>query len=68
MKTYNGKNAEITSLINRGKKSMMNYYDTQYRNIIKEAQRMVSLQNYEEALAMVLSIPICSKGGEEASR
>lgn len=64
----NGKNAEITSLINRGKKSMMNYYDTQYRNIIKEAQRMTSLQNYEEALAMVLSIPICSKGGEEASR
>ena len=47
---------------------MMNYYDTQYPNIIKEAKRLASLQNYEEALTMVLSIPVCSKGGEEASR
>ncbi len=61
-------NEKITSLINRGKKNMMNYYDTQYPNIIKEAQRLVSLQNYEEALVMVLSIPVCSKGGDEASK
>ncbi len=61
-------NTEIISLINRGKKNMMNYYDTQYQNIIKEAKRLASLQNYEEALTMVLSIPLCSKGGEEASK
>jgi len=61
-------NNEIKSLINRGKKNMMNYYDTQYPNIIKEAKRLASLKNYEEALTMVLSIPICSKGGEEASK
>lgn len=61
-------NGEIKGLINRGKKSMMNYYDNQYPNIIKEAKRLESLQNYEEALTMVLAIPVCSKGGEEASR
>lgn len=61
-------NSEVTNLINRGKKNMMNYYDTQYSNIIKEAKRLESLQNYEEALAMVLSIPVCSKGGDEASK
>ena len=61
-------NGEIKGLINRGKKSMMHYYDTQYPNIIKEAKRLESLQNYEEALTMVLAIPVCSKGGEEASR
>lgn len=61
-------NSEIKSLIDRGKKNMMNYYDTQYPNIIKEAKRLASLQNYEEALTMVLSIPICSKGGDEASK
>ena len=60
-------NRDIKDLINRGKKNMMNYYDTQYAKIIKEAKRLVSLQNYEEALTMVLSIPLCSKGGEEAS-
>lgn len=63
----NGMNSEITSLINRGKQNMMNYYDSQYPNIIKEAKRLASLQNYEEALAMVLSIPICSKGGDQAT-
>ena len=61
-------NGEIKGLIDRGKKCMMNYYDTQYPNIIKEAKRLESLQNYEEALTMVLAIPVCSKGGEEASR
>lgn len=61
-------NTQITNLINRGKKSMMNYYDSQYANIIKEAKRQESLQNYEEALAMVLSIPVCSKGGDQASK
>lgn len=64
----NANNNEIKSLIERGKANMMNYYDTQYHNIIKEAKRQASLQNYEEALAQVLSIPICSKGGEEATR
>lgn len=61
-------NNEIKNLINRGKKNMMNYYDTQYPNIIKESKRLASLKNYEEALTMVLSIPACSKGGEEASK
>lgn len=63
----NAKNGKIQSFISRGKKKMMNYYDSQYSNIIKEAQRLVSLQKYEEALAMVLSIPLCSKGGDEAA-
>ena len=64
----NANNEEIKSLINRGKNNMMTYYDTQYPNIIKEAKRLASLQNYEEALTMVLSIPVCSKGGDEASK
>jgi len=61
-------NGEIKSLINRGKKNMMDYYDSQYPNILKEAQRLASLQKYEEALTMVLSIPVCSAGGTEASQ
>lgn len=63
-----GSNNEIKGLINSGKRNMIQYYDTQYPNIIKEARRLASMQNYEEALMMVLSIPVCSKGGEEASR
>ena len=66
-KRINANNSEITSLINRGKANMMKYYDTQYQNIIKEAQRQEALQNYEEALTMVLAIPLCSQGGEAAN-
>lgn len=61
-------NAEIKNLINRGKASMMKYYDTQYNNIIKEAKRLEAQQQYEAALMQVLSIPVCSKGGEAASK
>ena len=61
-------NNEIKNLIQRGKAKMMEYYDTQYPNIIMEAKRLASLQNYEEALMHVLSIPLCSKGGEEAAK
>lgn len=61
-------NGEVKTLISRGKSNMMKYYDSQYPNIIKEAKRLESIQQYEEALAIVLAIPLCSKGGEQASR
>jgi hypothetical protein len=61
-------NAEIKGLINRGKANMLKYYDTEYKNIIKEAKRMETLNEFEKAVHLVLSIPVCSKGGDEASR
>lgn len=66
-KRINANNSEITTLINKGKEKMMRYYDTQYQNIIAEARRLASQQNYEEAMMMVFSIPVCSKGGKAAS-
>ena len=66
-KSINAKNAEIKNLIKVGKANMMKYYDTQYHDILKEAKRYASMQNYEEALTLALSIPFCSKGGDEAS-
>lgn len=66
-KHINANSTEIKNLIKNGKENMMKYYDSQYQSIISEARRLASLQNYEEALTMVLSIPLCSKGGEAAS-
>lgn len=62
----NTNNNEIKDLIERGKKGMMEYYDTQYKNILAEAKRLESIQNYEGALALAFSIPLCSKGGDDA--
>ena len=64
----NTKREEIKSFIENGKRAMLNYYDSQYQNIINEAKRLESIQKYEEALAMVLSVPLCSKGGPETSK
>lgn len=66
-KNLNGKNAEIAKLIRTGKQKMMAYYNSQYRNIIKEAQRLESQQKYEQALALVMAIPVCSEGGDAAT-
>lgn len=67
-KRISANNDEIKKLINTGKTNMLKYYDTQYPNILKEAERLASMQNYEEALTLVLSIPVCSKGGDKASK
>lgn len=58
---------EIKTLISKGKVKMLDYYDTQYKNIIKEAKQLEAVNRHEEALALVMAIPLCSKGGEEAS-
>lgn len=63
----NSHSREIQNLINTGKKRMMDYYNTQYKNIIKEAKRLEGMQKYEEAIALVLSIPVCTNGGDEAT-
>lgn len=64
----NANTSEIHSLIEEGKAKMMRYYDTQYPNIINEAKRLAAQQQYEEALMMVMAIPACSKGGDEATK
>ena len=57
---------DIADMLAKGKKTIMSYYDTQYPNILKEARRKASLQQYEEAIALTVAIPACSRGGDEA--
>lgn len=61
-------NAKIVQLIETGKAKMLEYYNTQYGNIMKEARRLEQLKQYEAALAQVLSIPVCTRGGEQATQ
>lgn len=75
IKSYNNalsnlkpQNAAIVSFIDKAKKKIMDYYDRQYPNIIKEAEKKASLQQYEEAVALCVSVPSCSKGGNAAMK
>lgn len=64
----NASNASIQSFVKKGREEIINYYNTQYPNLLKEAQRLVSLQQYSKALAICASVPVCSKGGDAASQ
>ena len=62
------RNAQIATFFETGKKKMIAYFDTQYPNIIKEAKRQADMQEYENAIAMLMAVPVCSKGGEECTK
>lgn len=63
----NANNAEIQRMISNGKRKMLEYYDNNYADILKSAERKAALQQYEEAIALAVSIPVCSNGGDEAT-
>lgn len=62
----NGNQQAIKNLITTGKKKMMAYFDSQAPMIFKEAERLLMLQKYEEAIFILMSIPLCSRHGAEA--
>lgn len=61
-------NAKIKSFIAKGRRSMMDYYDTQYKNIIKEAELLAAQEKYLEAISATLSVPVCSAGGDAVQK
>lgn len=68
-KNINPKNTSITAFIKEGKEKMLAYYQTHCEEMITEAKKQASLQNYEDALMLLTSIPdVCSDCFEEAAR
>lgn len=66
-KRLNVNNKSIIDFISIGKKKILDYYDANYKNILNEARRKADMQQFDEAIAMTVSIPICSKGGRKAT-
>lgn len=67
IKRLNANNNKIASFIKNGKNKILNYFDSNYAAILKEAERKASMQMYDEAIALAASIPACSKGGDAAT-
>ncbi len=65
-KQLNGKNQKVESLIEKGKKKIINYYDKNYQTILRKAERAAAQNEYSEALYYVSSIPECCNGYDEA--
>lgn len=68
-KNINPKNTTITTFIREGKEKVLGYYQTHCEDLISEAKKQASLQNYEDALMLLASIPdVCTDCFEEAAR
>lgn len=68
-KNINPKNTAITAFIQEGKQKITSYYQTNCEDLIAEARKQASLQNYEDALMMLTSIPdVCSACFDEAAQ
>lgn len=66
-RSLNKSNAKIADFLLRGKLRILNYYDQEYPNIIKEARRASGLRNYERALFLLTAVPVCCKGYDAVS-
>lgn len=61
-RSLNKNNAEIVAFLSEGKKHILDYYNTEYGNILKEAERAVQLRNHERALFLLTAVPTCCEG------
>jgi hypothetical protein len=58
----NPKNPKLRTFVTKGKEKIIEYYNTQCDFIIKQAQSLVKLEKYEEAIFMLISVPdICKE-------
>ena len=67
MKKINLNSPELQKFITVGKQKVVEYYDKNYPQLIKEAQTLASQKHYEEALYTLMSIPTCSKGYDQVT-
>ena len=62
IKNIKPRNAEITAFMEESKQKIVDYYETNSEEIIAAAKKLAGMQNYEEALTLLSSVPnVCSK-------
>ena len=61
-RNVNNANKEIMSFVKIGKNKIIDFYNNNYQNIIKSAQKLAILKNYDEALYYLSSVPECCVG------
>ena len=66
IKRLNKQNSKIGDFMINSKRKIIEYYNTNLPNILKEAKVKATMKNYGEALAMISVIPSCCNGYDEA--
>lgn len=60
-------NLQLQDFFEKGKQRIIDFYDSNYRQILNKAQQAISSRNFGEALYYATSIPSCSRGYNEAN-
>lgn len=66
VKQIGKKNNAVVGMLERAKSKILQYYNSNYKKIIKTAQTLASMKRYEEALYNLAFIPECCDGYDEA--
>lgn len=67
-KRLNGNSSQIKQMVAEGKQAIVNWYDANYKTVLKRAENLMGYHSYKEAVLQVMSVPPCSKGYDEASK
>lgn len=68
IRRLNKQNESIKSFMQNSKQQIIEYYNTNLPNILKEARVKASMRNYGESLAMIAVVPSCCNGYDEAMK
>lgn len=66
LRTLNGRNNELQKFIESGRAKIISYYDRNYKQLLAQAQGALQMKDYEQALHLSTSIPMCCIGYNEA--
>lgn len=62
LKLVNAKNSQIQQFLNKGRQKIVNYYNNNYPQILRQAEQAAALHKYDEALWHLVSVPECCEG------
>ncbi len=64
----NPANKELVSFLASAKKKVVAYYESQLPNVIRQAESYSLKREYEEALCLLSSVPVCCSGYEDVEK
>ena len=63
--SINASNAQLQRFVKDAKRKVMDYYETQVPNILRQARSFAIQNNFEEALCLLTSVPTCCSQYDE---
>lgn len=68
MRPINAKNSGIADFIEAGKTKVIDYFNKEYPQILRRAERMANSHDYEAAMWQLASVPECCDGYDQVER